>query len=169
MFQGNCVQVCPANSNRNTNSGICVCSPGFLMSGLNACVSVCAANSAYDASSASCFCNANYQMVSGVCQPCNQNQAYDQTSRTCVAKFVGKVGTSASVVNIVCQPNEIVVNNACQCDQNSIKVGSKCSSCPVSTYKLDANQCGLCSSYCKSCTSNTSCTQCNTGFQIIGQ
>lgn len=107
-------------------------------------------------------------MISGSCKPCAQNQAYDQTSRSCVAKLVGKVGSGA-VVTIVCQPNETIVDGKCDCDQNSVRIGGKCTACPSATYKFTTSACAPCSSYCSTCSNNTVCTQCNPGFQLASQ
>jgi cysteine-rich repeat protein len=79
-----------------------------------------------------------------------------------------KVGTTASVVTITCQSNEVIVNNTCQCDQNSIKNNNKCIQCPPATFKASNTQCALCSSYCASCQSNTTCQECHLGFQFNG-
>lgn len=164
------MQSCPANSKRDSNSGICVCSAGYLLNRLNTCVSICPSNSYFDTTTSNCICNTNYQMVNGVCNQCGQNTAYDAASRSCVAKFVGKVGPTGTVVTVVCQPNEVIENGICQCDKNSIKSGTRCTPCPPASYKpTESNQCLPCSSYCSTCRSNKQCVNCNKGFKIANQ
>lgn len=164
------MQSCPAYSKRNSKSGICVCSAGYLLNGLNSCVSICPSNSFFDTTSNTCLCNPNYQMLNGACTACGQGTAYDVSSRTCVVKFEGKIGAAGPVVTVVCQPNEAIENGQCLCNQNSIKVGSRCTTCPPSTHKsAEINQCLPCSPYCSACQSSAKCTVCNRGFQIINQ
>jgi cysteine-rich repeat protein len=103
-------------------------------------------------------------MINGLCSQCPKGQLYDSSTSKCVTAFYS-TSTDSSVLS-PCQPNQIVVNGSCQCDQNSISLGDRCVPCPHGSYKA-GNQCRNCSDYCTNCVNLTDCSQCQNGFNLI--
>ena len=118
----NCVQNCPSNETL-TDSGACVCSPGFnrnaqgicirctggtYWDGSN-CVISCGIQEAYNAVASKCQCNTGYgRNGQGICQLCNGEFFLD--SGFCVACPVNSQGSGTTCT---CLPGYTLTNGFC--------------------------------------------------------
>lgn len=166
----------------------CVCVDGYSnYSGL--CRPTCTANATFSTSTLKCECNPNFMNISNSCLPCQGDQSYDATAKTCTCNFInqvvnsqGKCECQAGYYNISgfciqcpsgtvyvngacaptsCQENQIVSEGKCVCDSFSVKIGSVCVKCENATFpNTAAKSCEPCMSHCLNCTSRLNCNQC---------
>lgn len=101
-----------------------------------------------------CVCLPPYYELEAGCLPCPPNFIFDNTKKTCVNPALSNTTTNVTnnttnttntthnttnaTINttITCGTNQILVNNNCVCDDNSINVSGVCQKCDSSFFKF---------------------------------
>ncbi|KAL4460055.1 hypothetical protein ABPG73_001733 [Tetrahymena malaccensis] len=149
FVDGTCKSPCPATFQANNQNQSCVCRPNSTLS------------------TNTCPCNTGYLDVAGICQQCptNCNQCSSQTTcttcssgyylfidGTCVSQCPATFSINSSTQSCVCRANSSLQTNTCPCNSGYLDVGGSCLAC-------NAN--------CIKCSSQTTCTQCASGYFLF--
>ncbi|EAR93476.2 transmembrane protein, putative (macronuclear) [Tetrahymena thermophila SB210] len=178
-INGNCLP-CPQYCNTCTSQTTCSnCQNGYLLSTDGTCVSTCPTNFIPDQtntycvcrlnstqSNQSCPCNTSYVDINGNCLPCPQYCKTCTSQTTCSICQTGYLLAANGTCVSTCPTNFISdqTNTYCVCRLNSTQSNQ---SCPCNTSYVDINgNCLPCPQYCNTCTSQTTCSICQTGYLL---
>ncbi|KAL4480242.1 hypothetical protein ABPG74_020758 [Tetrahymena malaccensis] len=173
-------QQCPLNCDVCTSQSVCSqCSQNYYLTVQGSCTSSCPQTFVVDSTQKQCVCDANrtlqnnlcpcnssYVDISGVCKPCSSNcdQCNSQTSctvcqqnyyltadMTCVATCPQTFVVNVNQTQCICDVNRTLTNNMCPCNSGFLDINGICQQCPQN---------------CNTCSSQTICTACQTGYYL---
>ncbi|EAR93473.2 hypothetical protein TTHERM_00424410 (macronuclear) [Tetrahymena thermophila SB210] len=176
---GDC-QSCPSNCDVCTSQSVCSqCSQNYYLTVQGTCVSACPQTFIPDSTSKICVCGSNRTLQNSQC-PCNTGyidvnsncQQCPQSCDVCRSQsacsqcsqnyYLTVQGTCVSVCPQTFIPDS--TSKICVCDSNRILLNQ---SCPCNTQYFDSNgNCLHCPQYCNTCTSQTICSVCQTGYLL---
>ena len=145
-----CAQCSTGCSTCNDNTECTVCSTGYFLTN-NQCVA-CASPCTYCTAANVCaICSNGYYVTNGQCTACPPTCAVCSSPTACTS----------------CLPGYYITGGSCsQCNTGCIcQAANTCPSCQ-NGYYLNNNVCSQCGTGCISCTSNTVCVTCSSGYSL---